>query len=565
MNYLHSIVLPSNADQVEKFAASELAKYINRITNQHSFCDSQLAQQLPQAACGNHYGLLRLAKQNITILESVQEAGEGSIYVGKFPSPFDESVGNQINNDLKELHDDGFIIKDIKGNVAICGKTPRATLYGVYHYLQLLGVRWYFPGKDYEFAPKLPQIELSPIDVKESPDINKRGIVIHFSNSALRDWIDFAPKVKLNSIALHSHEGLHETSELLADRGIQLDFERHFFGDVFGFDDPADLEENKNRVKDYVQTLPGCIKDFFLWQADVWVKQAAHDQKRYYTISDSTLQFMNEMLGAIREIKPEARLAFLAYLGTFHRPKFVKPAEGIFLEIAPMHRCFAHAIADPDCPINSREVSEAEMTRENMGVKSIVEELLEVFNPREAQVLGYWLDASLFGRGRYQNMRGRVPQFGEIIKDDINYYHNLGISAITTFAVGIDKSYLSEFTSPGIFQYAALLWNSQIDLQSQLEDFCEHFYGDKDLANIFQLRERIDPIDPIPQYWKEYIDELANKRLRIQEMLSATSDEKIRVRLQRLYNEIDHIRSFWARFLEVWLADYVPPEFIEET
>jgi hypothetical protein len=308
------------------------------------------------------------------------------------------------------------------------------------------------------------------------------------------------------------------------------------------------LEENKKRVKEYVQTLPECISDLFLWQADVWVKQADPDRERNYTISDSTLQFMNEMLSAIREVRPEARLAFLAYLGTFHRPKFVKPAEGIFLEIAPMHRCFAHAIADPNCPINSRKVSATEMTRQNMGVKSVIEALLEVFKPGEAQVLGYWLDASLFGRSRYKDMRGRVPQFGDIIKDDINYYRSLGISAITTFAVGIDKSYLSEFTSPTIFQYPALLWDSQADLQFQLEGFCDHFYGDKALANLFQLRERIDPIDPMPQYWREYSAELANKRSPVQEMLSETTDEKSRVRLQRLHDEIESVR----KIMEGW-------------
>ena len=531
MNYISSIILPNNADRVEKFAASELADYIGCITNQ---------QITP------------------TISTTATQPPVASIYVGQLPDNLDEVVRNQINSDLEKLHDDGFIIKDIQGNLAICGKTPRATLYGVYHYLQLLGVRWYFPGRDYEFVPNSPypflfrkrgkggkeRLELSPIDIKESPDINKRGIVIHFGNSALRDWIDFAPKVKLNSIALHSDEGLHEMPDLLADRGVKLDFEGHFFGDVFGSDNPVELEENKNRVKNYLQTLPKCINDFFLWQADVWIKQADRDRERNYTISDSALQFMNEMLPAIREVKPEARLAFLAYLGTFHRPKFVKPAEGIFLEIAPMHRCFSHAIADPDCPINSSDVSATERTRQNMGVKPIVEELLEVFNPHETQVLGYWLDASLFGRGRYKEMRGRLPQFGEIIKDDINYYRNLGISAITTFAVGIDKSYLAKFTSPAIFQYATLLWDSQADLQSQLEDFCAHFYGDKDLANVFQLREHLDPIDPMPQYWKEYIDELANASLCIQQTLNATIDEKIRVRLERLRNEIDHVRCF---------------------
>jgi hypothetical protein len=48
----------------------------------------------------------------------------------------------------------------------------------------------------------------------------------------------------------------------------------------------------------------------------------------------------------------------------------------------------------------------------------------------------------------------------------------------------------------------------------------------------------------MPQYWKEYSDELTRSHSQIQEALNATADEKIRVRLERLRNETDHVRCF---------------------
>lgn len=518
MSYLHSIILSENADRVETFAAGELAKYVCAITN-----------------------------QQISIVTNGQNIAEGTIYVGRLSNGFDEFTKHQISADLKELHDDGFVIRNIGDNLAIYGKTSRATLYGVYHYLNLLGVRWYFPGRENEFLPTQPQIEIVPLNIIESPDIGKRGVVIHPHNSALHEWIDFAPKVKINTIAMHSDLDIHKMPELFADRGLSLDLEQHLFGGEFCFTNPTEWERNKTLARDFVRQLPGCIRDFFLWQADVWLEQTEYAKKRNYNLSDSTLQFMNEMLSAIKEVRPDARLAFLAYLSTWERPKHVQPADGIFLEIAPIHRCFAHAITDPHCPINSPAAPNVQTARQLVGVKSVIEELLQVFNPGETQVLGYWLDASLFGRSRYKDLHGRVPQFGDVIKNDVNYYRSLGISAITTFAAGINKEYLERFTSPTIFQYANVLWDNQADLHATLVDFCEHFYGEKELAKVFQLSERLDPIDSMPQHWEAYREELSDAKERVQQILNGTTDETIRIRLERLRDEITFLRN--------WLQD----------
>ena len=103
----------------------------------------------------------------------------------------------KILSDLDNLHDDSFIIKNVADNIIIHGKTPRGTLYGVYDYLNRLGVRFYFPGKENEFIPKLDDIFIKGIDVKGSPHFNHRSVVIYHWESGFRIGLIFAQKPSL--------------------------------------------------------------------------------------------------------------------------------------------------------------------------------------------------------------------------------------------------------------------------------------------------------------------------------------------------------------------------------
>lgn len=208
------------------------------------------------------------------------------------------------------------------------------------------------------------------------------------------------------------------------------------------------------------------------------------------------MTFINYMLPLIREHKPNAKLAFLAYGDTWKRPNKVKPLTGVFLELAPVHRCFSHAITDSNCQIN----------QENIFL--VIEGFLESFNPKDAQVLGYWLDSSLFGRGRLRELQGRLPQFAHIIKEDFQYYLKKGIRAIKTFVVGLDREYFSRYISPTVFLYPMLLWNHQLDLELEIRNFCENYFGDASLSVLFDLRERLDPRDTDKALLKNRIDEI---------------------------------------------------------
>ncbi|MEM2049624.1 MAG: alpha-glucuronidase family glycosyl hydrolase [Thermoproteota archaeon] len=115
------IIIPKEANSTEKFAAEELAKYLSKMIDK-----------------------IRI---NIVTRQKARKA----IYVGVLSDDLDsETSRSDILKELGELDNDGFIIRGIGEILLILGKTSRATLFGVYHYLQILGVRWYFPGEENE-------------------------------------------------------------------------------------------------------------------------------------------------------------------------------------------------------------------------------------------------------------------------------------------------------------------------------------------------------------------------------------------------------------------------------
>src|SRR5438552_17519050 len=109
------IVLPAQPAPPEQFAADELVKYLVQMGN---------------------------SKPHV-----ISSPAEGDIYVGTMP-------GGVTLAPLRGEDADGFIIRSEDGKLLLHGNSPRATLYAAYHYLESLGARWYFPGRENEVIPR---------------------------------------------------------------------------------------------------------------------------------------------------------------------------------------------------------------------------------------------------------------------------------------------------------------------------------------------------------------------------------------------------------------------------
>lgn len=158
-----TICIPAQATAAEQFAASELQTYLKKITG-----------ELAPIATG----------------ETIPQTGK-TIILGRHPR----------NSDLKwsELSPDEFIIEALPDTIRIAGGVgkeitnvngqkfvqERGTLYGVYEFLENLGVRWYRPEPWGEYVPNSEQITLPSNRKKYQP-----GYKYRYGMNGYRWWKD---------------------------------------------------------------------------------------------------------------------------------------------------------------------------------------------------------------------------------------------------------------------------------------------------------------------------------------------------------------------------------------
>jgi hypothetical protein len=455
--------------------------------------------------------------------EVVSAPAAGDIYLGGRPGDGDA---------------DGFTIRSEGEKLLLHGNSPRATLYAAYHYLESLGARWYFPGRENEVIPRA-SARLTGYDITQAPSFHKRGIVIFSSTPGFRDLVDFAAKAKLNTIALHSDAGLADAERLFESRGLTLNLERHFFGENFCPDDQATLDREKSRFTEYVAHLPAAFNEIFLWPADEFLKPCTSPQFRDYSVPDLILSFANRMAQTLRQSRPQAKFAYLSYFSTWEPPKQEKPGEGVMLEWAPMFQSFGAAIDDPGSALNAE-------------YRKDFEALVKLFGGARTQVLGYWLDDTLFSRTHYV----KLPYVPKALKGDLAYYHRLGVPALTTFGVITGRDYFASHVSPAVFLYPKLLWNVQTEMSSVMRDFCRDYLRSESAMEIFDLLEKADAMvwlernkvqtgrlrDP------EFVRTVSRAAELAQKLMNQQQDPEIKARAARLVAEVA------SRFVSV------PPE-----
>jgi hypothetical protein len=471
----------------------------------------------------------------------VEAPNAGDIYVGMIP---DQASSQQTQAIAATVRDnpDSFVIRTLGETLVIYGGSSRANLYGVYHYLETLGFRWYFPGAGNEFVPHAPA-RLQGYDITQSPSFRKRGIIVFSTTPGFNDLVDFAAKMKLNTIGLHAipfgpqsaDVGLADAQKAAEPRGLTVDIERHLFGESYCPDDLPALGREKKTLTDYVATLPPAMTDFFLWPADRFLSPCNSPAFQDYSVSDLVMAFANQMVATLRNMRPEARFAFLSYLSTWEPPRHVKPSPGLILEWAPMFQSFAQSLDDPLSP-------------SNVEYRRDFESLLKLFGPENSQVLGYWLDDTLFSRTYY----GRLPYIPEALKGDLTYYHRMGVPAITTFGVITGRDYFLTHVSPAIFLYPRLLWDVKSDPREIMREFCRNYFGSEHVLEIYDSLAEADRLVYVERHRlrSEGLSDprfaaATSRALKLSsDMLRAEADPERRARFARLLQEVS------ARFID---------------
>jgi hypothetical protein len=463
-------MVQKNADVVLRFAARDLKQYLRQITGE------PIAQGV--AGVAHH------------------------LYLGEIPATASAAEARQLRDEVENLREDGFVLRSMGPDVVILGKGSRSILYGCYAFLERQGVRWYFPGKQYEVVPHHTLDWNSHLRVSESPAFPKR-ILFYWPNnySSVVDWIDFCAKVRLNRLAFHYTWPARDWYIVLRPRllpelqkrGMEIEVAGHFLSTFLPrtvFPEHPDwfrMNERGNRINDfnlnpfnqealdylasgafqYVQQMPEASL-FHLWADDIEGGGWSHEPgKEDYSPSDQALLVSNYLVKKLREKLPHANLAYLAYHDTVYPSRLVKPEPGLIYFYAPRERCYAHALNDPTCDLNHKYAQ-------------ALENGLPAFGSANAEVFEYYADQIL-----YENMTN--PPIPEVLSADLKYYHKLGIPA-----VGALMTETSNFVTPlvNMFLYPQALWDPQRDLNQSLQEYATLYFGDPNLTGYFQNLSR---------------------------------------------------------------------------
>ena len=311
----------------------------------------------------------------------------------------------------------------------------------------------------------------------QNPFFKTRGVVLVPNDFSLTDWPRRAHASGLNTIGIHgtsvepvlrfvaSDAGKRMLAEC-AQLGLRVEYELHAMQyllprslfatqpQLFRMNEKGERTPDANlcvHSQDAIQiVIENAVKAsrqlrpttnrFFYWFDD-GQPGCRCSKRRELSDSDQALLVENEIAKALRAEFTGATLAHLAYDKTMSAPRHIKPAPGIFLEFAPIHRSYDKPFAEqtdgPDTLLK-------------------LDDNLRVFGADTAQVLEYWIDVSRFSQWRRPAVK--CPWRADVMAADLKTYARRGVRHLTSFGVFIDAEYLRLHGEPDfILEYGKLL------------------------------------------------------------------------------------------------------------
>ncbi len=125
---------------------------------------------------------------------------------------------------VEGLGREGFVIRSATAAgrrvIFIGGEERVGTLYGVYDFLERLGVRWFGPGKTNEHVPRRALEEIPDMNVREQPAFSTRGFWA-WEDRGNEDFFDWMARNKMNlwTDAQSNHPALKKRGLLLTCGG----------------------------------------------------------------------------------------------------------------------------------------------------------------------------------------------------------------------------------------------------------------------------------------------------------------------------------------------------------
>jgi len=447
------IVIPPNASATERFAASEMGRYL-----------------------GQMLGV------------EISDSAESTISIGTRRSG--DTSWDRFPHGIIGPGPDSFLISSEPGRLTLRGGGDRGTIYAVYEVLESAGCRWFIPGPSGEVVPKIDSLRIPSGERIHQPAFYQREISSPGGPGMTKaDVVDWEVKNRLNrDFNLRKDPGWSERGGFIQWHWIAHNYEFILPPDKNFEQHPEWFALYKNRrVKlgresaNVCTTNPEVIDHFanfvIKWFSEnpdgsVFPLSPPDGLIRWCecpeclklggrnfsagaegSMSRRQVTFVNEVAKKVGVKFPERQILLLAY------QNFVDPVEGMKLEpnviVQPVnYGAFGKPMTDP---ANERQRERFEGWSKMASAGS--------------GTPGIW-DYALLQVDGLSGPRTAPLPLARVMAENIRFLHRLGGRYYFTQAGPVTD------VNPFVF-YAVtkLLWNPDVDLTALLDDFCQKFYG----------------------------------------------------------------------------------------
>lgn len=435
----YRILLPEQPNAREKYAAEELAMYLEKSTG--------------------------------AALPVTSEATVSGKYLSVGKTSLAMASGLELTYD--RLGDDGFFLSQQGDDLIMAGYGGDGTLFSVYEFLETtLGVRFY--AEDEIVVPEHEDVPLYKYAEEQRPDFEERalGYLATQGNSINALHLRLGEGVGNWGLWAHTHFTI-----------INYDLEsgqsyKSSYPDWFSSDGTQLCLTNEEMRAKFVENLKTIISEnptaeyFMLGQEDQNTFCDCENCTRSNAVnggeSGTQMIFVNKVAAEIKqwlsETAPERNVTLVtfAYCKTEPAPVVhdeatdtfrpvndaVVAAENVGVMFAPIYACFSHDILDRDCNALSRSAL--------LGWAAVANKLM------------VWSYAS--------NYAAYLQPFNNYssIRSDYEAFHDNGV--IYVYEQGIYNSYDS-FHALRAYTHSRLLWDTSADVTALEDEFFSAYYG----------------------------------------------------------------------------------------
>ena len=506
------VVIPVRATEIGRYAADELTKYIERITG-----------------------------AEITVIKEKPDIEYFGFYIGK------TIKGGNYAPSVISPHDgaNGFRIKSIPNGLVIVGGDDLSTLFGVYAFLEeYQGCGWFLPDELGEVVPRNNGILIPEnIDVTQIPDIPIRWI--GRGDWALKNRMNVEVLINGHDVGVINKWNFHTFLTLVPTRQYFDDHPEYYplIGNSRGrsqicTSNPEVIRLVTQHIIDEIKRNPSINfigltpnDNYNYCQCSYCKAQVipGWEDDRHGLATGPIHTFNNEVARRVKKFCPEQYIKIGAYHGYLRYPPdpLYKPEDNLALIFTPhIHYCHNHPITDQTCPY----------------IKFFMSEYYKwASNTKHMQIFAY---ECLHG---WANL---IWPMVHVLKKDMPEYHRTGVEQFFTQSMSLTQSYALNY-----YVASKLAWDSSLDVNNLIKEFCEKSYGAAGAAMEKYHKFIEDSWENNPNhvaYWTEEIpvslvqffpQEVvvnADRLLREAEAVDADSLSKQRVHLIRI--DFDYLR-----------------------